>query len=814
MQKLLKISTSKVAEAVQAAFMEIASQKKLLLIPEPLLVALLDQQDSIILKVMNLLNLDIGETRNSLVDFSVNQVNSLPVTEGQSYAQLKITREVESLFEAADRERKQFGDTYISTGTLFLAFFDKSLPKIATKLSESGFDYKQCVEAIKDIRGNLKISARDDESKMKALDQYTVDLTLLARKGKLDPVIGRDKEIDRTIQILSRRKKNNPILVGEPGVGKTVIAEGLANRIAAADVPDDLMGKKILSLEMGSLIAGAKMQGEFEERLKALRDEVVSSEGQVILFIDEIHTVVGAGRSSGALDASNMLKPALAKGQLQCIGATTNQEYKEYIESDKALARRFQLVRVGEPSCEEAIEILNGLKERYQKFHKIKYSDDAIVAAVELSNRYLTERSMPDKAIDLIDEAGAIKHLQAIYIPPDQRQLEQKRQDLIDKKTKAFTQQNFELMSQYQMELVNLEEELANKRKEFVKDEKVSDRLVTRDLIADLVSRQTGVPLKKMLANESSKLLHLESSLEKRVIGQEHAVRSVANAIRRNRSGLRQSKKPIASFLFLGPTGVGKTELARALAAEIMDSETNMIRVDMSEYMERHDVSKLIGSPPGYIGYGEGGQLTEKVRRHPYSVVLFDEFEKAHPDVFNLLLQVLDEGWLTDSQGRRVSFTNTVIIGTSNIGSDLLINKKNPIGLGSHVEQWSKDEQTKVIYKSLQKFLRPEFINRLDEIVIFNPLTIENLRAIVEINLRELKSRLKSMDIDLEFQDDVLEYLISELDTIEYGARPIKRKIQDLIENKIASKLIESIDRNIERFRLEVEDQEISVSVV
>jgi ATP-dependent Clp protease ATP-binding subunit ClpC len=793
-QRLLKISTVKVTEALQAALMEYANQRRAVVGAEGLLMALLDQKDSIVVKIINELDRDAGELRSEIVDRAMAAINELPQFSQGQVGQIRMTKDVENLFEAADRERRRLGDAFISTGALFLACFDRTVPGTARILDEVNLRYEECARVLDQIRGNHKITDREEESRQSALDEYTTDLTALARKGDLDPVIGRDAEIERVIQILSRRKKNNPLLVGEPGVGKTVIAEGLANRIASADVPEYLLNKRILSLEIATLLAGAKMQGEFEERLKNIRDEVVASSGEIILFIDEIHTVVGAGRASGALDASNMLKPALARGQLQCIGATTNREYKQYIESDKALARRFEPVRVEEPSVEDTIKILKGIQPKYEAHHQVHYTEDALIAAADLSHRYIQDRSLPDKAIDLIDEAGAVKRLKVIYTPPELRKLEQRRQELTEAKSRAFNAQDFEQMSRFQMDLVQLESEMEQKKAEFQKERGEEDRSVDREDVAAVISKKTGIPLNKMVATEAERMLHLEEHLRKRVIGQDHAIRSVANAIRRNRAGLRRPNVPIASFLFLGPTGVGKTELAKAIAAEIMDDENRIIRIDMSEYMAKHDVSKLIGSPPGYVGYGEGGQLTEKVKRQPYSVVLFDEFEKAHPDVFNILLQILDEGWLTDSEGQRVSFANCVIIGTSNMGSEVMSERRTPIGIGAQVNEWSKDQETKEIFKIVKGFLRPEFINRLDEIIIFNRLDSDQFREIVEIMLNDLSKRLARLNVELQVTDAVRDGLVKSIDTANYGARPLKRKMEEKIENPIASLLIKDRD--------------------
>ena len=812
-QRLLKNSTVKVTEALQAALMEYANQKKSVVGAEGLLVALIDQKDSIVTKVLNEMNMDSGEVRGSIVDRAIVIMGEMPQFQQGQVSQIRMTKDVENLFEAADRERRRLGDSFISTGALFLACFDRTVPGTMKILEDVGLSYEDCAKALDQVRGTHKIDDREEESRQSALHEYTSDLTALARKGELDPVIGRDSEIERVIQILSRRKKNNPLLVGEPGVGKTVIAEGLANRIAAADAPEYLLNKRIISLEIATLLAGAKMQGEFEERLKNIRDEVIASQGSIILFIDEIHTVVGAGRSSGALDASNMLKPALARGQLQCIGATTNKEFKQYIESDKALARRFESVRIEEPSIEDTIRILEGIRPKYEAHHGIQYTPDSLVAAAEMSARFIPDRSLPDKAIDLMDEAGAIAHLKAIYTPPDLRREEQKRQELVEKKSKSFNEQDFELMARYQMELAQLEHEIKVSRQAYLESRGGSDNRVDREAIAAVVSQKTGIPLRKMIATEADKLVSLESHLAKRVIGQDHAIKSIANAIRRNRAGLRRPNVPIASFLFLGPTGVGKTELAKAIAAEVLDDPSRIIRIDMSEYMQKHEVSKLIGSPPGYIGYGEGGQLTEKVKRQPYSVVLFDEFEKAHPDVFNILLQILDEGWVTDAEGNRVSFANCIIIGTSNLGSEVLSDRKVAMGIGASVNEWSKDDSAKEVLKIVKNYLRPEFINRLDEIIIFNKLESTQFEKIADILILDLEKRLKKVKVKLAFSPQARKLLVGLIDTSSFGARPLKRKMEELVENPISTLLIQD-RRDIEKTaHVQVHGEELAVSL-
>jgi ATP-dependent Clp protease ATP-binding subunit ClpC len=789
-QRLLRNATAKVAEALQMAVMELANLRKGLVTAEFLLMALVEQKDSIVRKVFDELGLDTPALRREVADRVLAVAGTLPDLAPGRQANLQLTQDVQNLFAVADEVRRKLGDAYVSTGSLFLACFSAQVPGTRRLLTELGLTEEACSGALSSLRGHTKIDQKDAESRLSMLEAYTTDVTAQARRRELDPVVGREAEIKRVIEILSRRKKNNPVLIGEPGVGKTVIVEGLAQEIVAANVPEYLLDRRVLSLEMGALIAGAKMQGEFEERLKKVVDEIVASEGEIILFIDELHTVVGAGRTGGGLDASNMLKPVLAKGSLQCIGATTLKEYRQYIEADKALERRFQPVRVEPPTVEQTVTILTGLKSKYEAHHGTAYSDAALAAAAELSDRYLTERFLPDKAIDLIDEAGAAKRLQLVFTPPPLRALEAKRQELQQNKTKAFEKQNFEEVARFQMELSRAEDEIKKLRDAHLAASPGDAKLVDAPDIAAVVSRITGIPVAKMVAAEAEKLARLESILRTRVVGQDHAIKAVANAIRRNRVGMRNPNRPIASFLFLGPTGVGKTELVKAIAGELLDDESKIVRIDMSELMEKHSVSRLIGAPPGYVGYGEGGQLTEQVRRQPWSVVLFDEFEKAHPDIYNVLLQLLDEGWLTDGEGRRVSFRNTIVIGTSNLGSEMLTEKKRPMGLGAQSQPVTKDDEQAAVLEEVRRHLRPEFINRLDDLIVFNRLDAAALAEVVKVQLAALGQRAAAAGYKLEIRPGVAEALLKGVDTMNYGARPLRRRVEQLIENEIANYLI------------------------
>ena len=794
--------------------------------------------------------LGINEQQVSLV--LDRQIDSLPKVSG---AEPYLSRESNEIFQKAMDYSKQMGDEFVSIEPVLLAILNVK-STASSILKDAGMTESELRKAIEELRKGDKVTSQSSEDTYQALEKYAINLNEAARNGKLDPVIGRDEEIRRVLQILSRRTKNNPILIGEPGTGKTAIVEGLAHRILRGDVPENLRNKQVYSLDMGALVAGAKYKGEFEERLKAVINEVKKSEGNIILFIDEIHTLVGAGKGEGAMDAANILKPALARGELRSIGATTLDEYQKYFEKDKALERRFQVVMVNEPDTLSTISILRGLKERYENHHHVRIKDDAIIAAVELSNRYITDRFLPDKAIDLMDEAAAklrmevdsvpeeldeitrkIKQLEiereAIKRENDTAKLEQIGKELSELKEqessyKAKWQSEKALVNKIQQNKVEIEnlkfeadkaeregdygkvaeirygklqalnkeiEETQQKLHQMQGDKAMIKEEVDAEDIADVVSRWTGIPVSKMLQSEREKLLHLEDELHKRVIGQEEAIEAVADAVRRSRAGLQDPKRPIGSFLFLGTTGVGKTELAKALAEFLFDDESMMTRIDMSEYQEKHTVSRLIGAPPGYVGYDEGGQLTEAVRRKPYSVVLFDEIEKAHPDVFNILLQVLDDGRLTDNKGRTVNFKNTIIIMTSNMGSQYIQSQMEKLN-GSNKAQIIEETKREVM-NMLKKTIRPEFLNRIDETIMFLPLTEKEIKQIVNLQIGNVQKMLAENGVELKLTEAATDFLTKVGYDPEFGARPVKRAIQHYMLNDLSKKLLaQEVDRN------------------
>jgi ATP-dependent Clp protease ATP-binding subunit ClpC len=753
---------------------------------EHILLALIEQPGGVIPQILEKLSVS-PEALTERLDATLRASPKANIFGGGA-GQIFITPRVKRIIDLANEEANRLKDEYISTEHIFLAILTERNTPAARILESAGLTRDRVYSAIQDLRGGQRVTDPQAESRYRTLEKYSRDLTQMAREGKLDPVIGRDNEILRLIQILSRRTKNNPVLIGEAGVGKTAIAEGLAQKIANNDVPEILSGKRVVQLDLGSMIAGSRFRGEFEERLKAVVEEIQRAGGDIIMMIDELHTVVGAGAAQGAMDASNMLKPALARGELQCIGATTLDEFHKYIEKDAALERRFAPIYVEEPSVDDTIKMLQGLRDRYEAHHKVRYADDALVAAARLADRYVTDRRLPDKAIDLMDEAAAKLRVALYSMPPDLKAMKTEIDKMLAEEEQAGLNRDYERAAQKKAERLRLEEEYHEKRDKWESEHQL-DEVVDVEDIASVVHQWTGIPVTQMMETESVKLLHMEARLHERIIGQEEAIHAISDAIRRSRSGLSDPSRPIGSFIFIGPSGVGKTELAKALAWFMFDDEEALVRIDMSEYREQHTVSRLFGAPPGYVGYEEGGQLTEAVRRRPYRVLLFDEIEKAHPEVWNALLQILDDGRMTDGQGNIVDFRNTVLIMTSNLGTEY-VKKGGTLGFLQGKASDEERESHDKIEKALKGAFRPEFINRIDEIIMFSPLSIEQMEEIVVLQMKEVQDRLNEHNITVELSDAARKWLAKAGYDPAFGARPLRRAIQKNVESPLSVELL------------------------
>jgi len=754
---------------------------------EHMLLALLEQPDGVVPEILTQLGVDL-EVISRRLDEELTRTSRTQIY-GGGVGQVYITPRLKRVIDQSNEEASKLKDDYISTEHLFLAIANERNTPAARILAEAGVTRKRILAAIEEVRGGQKVTSPQAESRYRTLEKFSQDLTQLAREGRLDPVIGRDAEILRVIQVLTRRTKNNPVLIGGAGVGKTAIAEGLARKIAEDDVPEILSGKRVVQLDLGAMVAGTRFRGEFEERLKGAMEEIQKAEGEIILFIDEIHSVVGAGGAIGALDASSMMKPALARGELRCVGATTPDEYRRYIEKDSALERRFAPIWVEEPSVDETIEMLKGLRDRYEAHHNVRFTEEALVAAARLSSRYVTDRHLPDKAVDLIDEAASKLRVAIYSMPPGLKDMKARLQKLVTEEEAAWANRDYERAAEYKAERLTLEVEF-NQKRDAWRQETGLDEIVEVEDIAEVVASWTGIPMNSLMQTEAERLLDMEEHLHKWIIGQDEAINAIADAIRRARSGLKDPRRPIGSFIFLGRSGVGKTELAKALAEFMFDDEDAMVRIDMSEYHEQHTVSRLFGAPPGYVGYEEGGQLTEAVRRRPYQIVLFDEIEKAHPNVWNALLQVLEDGRLTDGQGRVVDFRNTIIIMTSNIGTQYAKQGGTLGFLRSTDGDDEERENKKKIQEGLKRTFRPEFLNRIDEIIIFHALTPEHMERIVDLQMKEICERLKERDITVELTAAARKWLAEEGYDPAFGARPLRRTLQRYVETPLSRRIL------------------------
>jgi ATP-dependent Clp protease ATP-binding subunit ClpC len=774
---------------------------------EHILLALIEQPEGVITQILDILAIEPEMLKNKLDEV----LHSSPKASifGGGDGQIFITPRVKRVMELANQEASKLKDDFISTEHLFLAILSERNTPASRLLIENGVDRKRVLEAIMKIRGGQRVTDRKSESRFRTLEKFSRDLTSFAHEKKLDPVIGRDEEILQVIQVLSRRTKNNPVLIGEAGVGKTAIVEGLAQKIADNDVPEILMGKKVIALDLGAMIAGSRFRGEFEERLKSSIEEVQRSSGEIILFIDELHTVVGAGAAQGSMDASNMLKPALSRGELQCVGATTLDEYQKHIEKDAALERRFAPVYVDEPSVEETIQMLKGLRDRYEAHHKVHITDEALTAAAKLSARYITDRFLPDKAIDLMDGSAAKLRVALYSMPKELKEMKSEIDRLLGEEEQAGIERDYERAALKKADRLRIDSEFNKMRDEWEAEHKL-DEVVDENDIAELVSQVTGIPMNQMMQSEADRLLNMEEKLHERIIGQDEAINAIADAIRRARSGLKDPKRPIGSFVFIGPSGVGKTELAKALAEFMFEDEDSLVRLDMSEYREQHTASRLFGAPPGYVGYEEGGQLTEAVRRRPYRVILFDEIEKAHPEVWNSLLQILDDGRLTDGQGRLVDFRNTVLIMTSNLGTEF-IKHGGTLGFLQQSGDSEDIEAKHKIEKSLKDTFRPEFLNRIDEIIIFSPLSLEQMYEIVELQLSEIRGRLEDHGLKVTLSKKAGKWLAKEGYDPSFGARPLQRTLQKYIESPLSVKLLSKEFKEGDSIQIDLDEKEDSI---